>query len=127
MKVLVELVVLQKQGHHGHQNGGTVLRTLVKSVVFDGFRVFIIDTGHDIAGAAIEHDQMVDVRTSRGLILGYSTVVDGTDGTFTCTHHAVANGMDSFDYGAGECSLRCAAILGADFHLFICELIERLR
>ena len=96
-------------------------------VVFDGLRVVIIDTGHDIAGPAVKHNQMIHIRTGGGFILSHSAVVDGADSAFSSTHHTVTNCMDSLDHGAGQRSLRCTAILGGDFHLLVCQLIERLR
>ena len=127
LEVFIELVVLQKQRHHSHHDGGTVLCALVELVVFDGLRVVIIDTGHDIAGSAVKHNQMVHIRTGGGFILSHSAVVDGADSAFSSTHHTVTNCMDSLDHGAGQRSLRCTAILGGDFHLLVCQLIERLR
>ena len=118
LEVFIELVVLQKQGHHSHHDSGAVLCALVELVVFDGLRVVIIDTGHDIAGSAIKHNQMIHIRTGGGFILSHSAVVDGADSAFSGSHHTVTNCMDSLDHGAGKRSFRCASILGGDFHLF---------
>ena len=89
LEVVIELLILQKRWHHGHQNGGTVIGSLVQAVGFYHFGVLVEATGKDIAGDRVINHQMVGIRSCGRLVFGHHSVVNDADGTFADAGHAV--------------------------------------
>ena len=127
LEVIIELIILQEKGYQRHHDCSTVPFALMELVVFNGLRVLIVDTGHDIAGATVEHNQMIHIRACGRLVLCHSAVVDGAYGAFSGAGHTVADCMNSLDHGATQSSFGTASILGGSLHLLIGQLIEGFR
>ena len=119
LEMFFKFLVFQQQRHQSHHNGGTITLTLVELIVLDGFRVFVVHTGHNRTGATVKHNQMEQIRTCSRLVLCHSTVVDGADCTLTIAGHTITDRMNSLDHSTAQSGLRTAAVLGGELYLLV--------
>ena len=110
--MLFKFLILQKHGHHGHHDCGTVIGSCVQTVALYHLGISVKAAGGDVTGCTVKDDEMVCIRSFGRLIFCNHPVVDNADGTFTVSGHAVDNGMNSLDNRTAQRCFRAGPILG---------------
>ena len=100
-KVLLKLLVLQQEGHHGEKRGPAPSRALAwGAVLLQQFGVFVIDAGKKAPGGGIVHHQVVGIRPCGGLVLRHEGFGGNTPHGSGLSGPAAAKGVYRLDHRA---------------------------